>query len=349
MTSLSVLALPDFSLPFDITTDASGMAVGAVLSQNNHPIAFFSKKMCPRMCAASAYVRELYAITEAVRKWRQYLLDRPFHIYTDHQSIKGLLTQTVQTPEQTKWLSKLMGFSYEIHYKPGTDNMVADALSHVSTESTGSYLAVSSPIPLWLDRLRIFYASHPSGQRLLQLVSPSARPHCPFKERAGLLYHKDRLYIPPDSGLSQRLIAEFHSTSLGGHSGIKPTLARLAAAFSWPGMHKEVKQFIQLCAPCQQNKYLPHSPYGLLQSLPMPQQVWEDISMDVITHIPTSAGKSVIWVVVDRLTKFAHFIALTPGFTASSLASLFIFKIYRLHGAPKLIISDRDRIFVSRF
>jgi len=91
ITSVSVLTLPDFSKDFVIETDASAMAIGDVLSQASHPPAFFSKKMCPKMQAASTYVREMYVITEAIKKWRQYLIGRKFLIYTDQKSLKNLL------------------------------------------------------------------------------------------------------------------------------------------------------------------------------------------------------------------------------------------------------------------
>lgn len=100
MTNLLVLALPDFSTPFEVTTDASGVAIGVVLSQQGHLIAFFSRKMCPRLCSSSTYVRELFDVTDAIKKWRQYLLGNTFHIYTDHKSLKSLLTQTIQTPDK---------------------------------------------------------------------------------------------------------------------------------------------------------------------------------------------------------------------------------------------------------
>jgi len=100
MTNLPLLTLPDFNQSFEVTTDASIISIGDVLSQNTHPIAFFSRKLNPRMAATSTYVRELYAITEAIKKWRQYLLGSTFTIYTDHQSLKSLMTQTIQTPEQ---------------------------------------------------------------------------------------------------------------------------------------------------------------------------------------------------------------------------------------------------------
>lgn len=104
MTELHVLGLPDFSNPFEVTTDASRMAIGAVLSQHDHPISYFSKKLSPRMQSASACIRELLAITEAVKKWRHYLLGTKFYIFTDHQSLKHILTQQIQTPEQQKWV-----------------------------------------------------------------------------------------------------------------------------------------------------------------------------------------------------------------------------------------------------
>ncbi|MCI13270.1 hypothetical protein A2U01_0034387, partial [Trifolium medium] len=131
MTKAPTLALPDFTQPFILETDASGIAMGAVLMQNSHPIAFFSKPFCPRLCKASTYICELHAITTAVKKWRQYLLGHKFIIYTDHQSLKELLTQVVQTPEQQIYLPKLMGYGYTIHYKTGKTNLVADALSRL--------------------------------------------------------------------------------------------------------------------------------------------------------------------------------------------------------------------------
>ncbi|GKF87745.1 ty3-gypsy retrotransposon protein, partial [Tanacetum coccineum] len=100
MTTLPVLAIPDFDQPFTVETDASGLAMGAILSQNRHPIAFFSSKFSSRLQSSSTYVREMHAITVAVAKWRHYLLGRQFLIVTDHKSLKDLLTQTIQTPEQ---------------------------------------------------------------------------------------------------------------------------------------------------------------------------------------------------------------------------------------------------------
>lgn len=94
-----MLANTNFSLPFTIETDASGSAMGVVLLQLEHPIAYFSKVFCPRLQRASAYIRELHAITSSVRKWRHYLLGTSFTILTDHRSLKDLMSQVIQTPE----------------------------------------------------------------------------------------------------------------------------------------------------------------------------------------------------------------------------------------------------------
>ncbi|KAK2380216.1 hypothetical protein QL285_035697 [Trifolium repens] len=349
MTTLPVLGIPDFSVVFDVTTDASGVAIGAVLSQQAHPIAFFSQKLCPRMSVASAYEREMFAITAAVKKWRHYLLGRHFRIFTDQQSLRGLFAQTIQTPAQHKWLTKLLGFDYEIHYTPGRANVVADALSRRAETSEALFCSITENHPLILDLLREFYASHPTGLLLASKFQHPQNHGSAFCFKQGLLFHKERLFIPLETDLRPKLLTEFHTTPVGGHSGVKGTLARLTSAFTWPHISRDVKAFIQACTVCQQHKYSTQRPYGLLHPLPIPHQVWEDIAMDFVTHLPPAQGKTVIWVVIDRLTKYAHFIALPTHYSAVSLASLFMSEIYRLHGLPKSIVSDRDRIFVSRF
>lgn len=346
MTSLPVLALPDFTTVFDVTTDASGTGIGAVLSQHDQPIAFFSKKLSPRMWSASTYVRELYAITEAVKKWRQYLLGRRFRVFTDQRSLKHLMSQVIQSPEQHKWASKLLGYDFEVHYKPGKENIVADALSR---QDEPHLFALSVPTFPWLHELRDYYTSTQEGRDLLQRISYPTETISGYHIHDGLVYVHKRLFIPEIASLRFKLLQEFHSSPLGGHSGITTTIRRLNGPFAWPNLCKDVTRFVNECTVCQQTKYSTQKPYGLLQALPIPNKVWEEISMDFITNLPPTGGKTTIWVIVDRLTKFAHFLALSPHYTAASLANIFLHEIYRLHGLPKTILSDRDPIFLSRF
>jgi len=109
-------------------TDASGLGIGVVLSQGGHPIYFNSKKSCPKLVNYSIYVRELCAITSTLKKLRPYLLSQKFIIHTD---LHELMTQIIQTPEQNIYLAKLLGYSYQIVYRPGAQNNVVDALSRI--------------------------------------------------------------------------------------------------------------------------------------------------------------------------------------------------------------------------
>lgn len=151
MTSAPVLSTPDFTLPFIVEMDASAVAIGTILVQQDHPIAYYSKVLCPRLQRASAYVRELHAITSAVRKWRHYLLGSSFTILTDHNSLKELMSQVIQTPEQQTYLVKLLGYDYNICYKPGATNIVADALSRAPT---GEFHSLTVPHCDFLTTLR---------------------------------------------------------------------------------------------------------------------------------------------------------------------------------------------------
>ncbi|KAD7117887.1 hypothetical protein E3N88_05155 [Mikania micrantha] len=168
LSSTPVLRLPDFSKPFTVETDASGTGIGAVLSQENQPIAYYSIKLSPRMQQASTYQREMFAITQSVAKWRQYLVGRKFQIITDQQSLKNLQTQVIQTPDQHKWLGKLLGYDFDILYRPGKLNTAADALSRVFSSHM---MAFSSQDSSFLQILRHKIQLDPALQQLYLAVT----------------------------------------------------------------------------------------------------------------------------------------------------------------------------------
>ncbi|MCH79856.1 Ty3/gypsy retrotransposon protein, partial [Trifolium medium] len=349
MVSAPVLALPDFSSHFVIQTDASGYAMGAVLLQKDHPIAFYSSVFCPRMSKASTYIRELHAITSAVKRWRQYLLGHFFIIQTDHKSLKEILTQVIQTPEQQHYLSKLLGYHYEIQYKSGVTNVVADALSRAPESTSSVIMQLTVPQFLFLEELKQELLADPVFIDLRDrcLADPLSLPD--FHVVDGLLLRRGRIWVSPASRFKQLLLREFHETLVGGHAGLSRTMKRLAENFYWDNMKKEAQLFIRQCVVCQKTKYLTGKPNGLLQPLPLPNNVWEDISMDFVTGLPNSKGYTVIMVVVDRFSKGIHLGVLPTSFTAYKVAELFVSMVCKLHGLPKSIVSDRDPIFISRF
>ncbi|GJV10940.1 retrotransposon-related protein [Tanacetum coccineum] len=131
--------------------------------------------------------------------------------------------------------------------------------------------------------------------------------------------------------------------------GIQVSLKKLSSLFYWKGMSKAVKMFVRECDICQRYKPNLEAYSGFLQPLPVPEQVWKDISMDFIDGLPSSQGKTVILVVVDRLSKYAHFLPLSHPYTATQVAQVFLDNVYKLHGLPQTIVSDRDRVFLSLF
>jgi transposase InsO family protein len=170
----------------------------------------------------------------------------------------------------------------------------------------------------------------------------------------GLLYEtrgsEPRLCIPADNRLRGRILHDHHDAPMAGHLGEEKTLASVKQRYFWPKMTRDVKRYIKTCDSCQRNKPSNQRPAGLLQPLPIPDGRWEDIAMDFVVELPrTKKGHDAILVVVDRLTKRAHFCPTTTDATAPDTARVFIDNIFRLHGLPRTIVSDRDPRFTSKF
>ncbi|CAJ2652361.1 unnamed protein product [Trifolium pratense] len=348
LTTAPVLALPDFSKEFIIECDASGGGIGAILMRSKRPIAYFSKALGVRNLAKSAYEKELMAVVLAIQHWRPYLIGRKFTVSTDQKSLKQLLQQRMVTADQQNWAAKLLGYDFEIVYKPGKLNRGADALSRIDE---GGELCQGISCIQWKDEL-IVKVENQKDEQLQQIIRDlqadiHSRPGYEYKQ--GVLLYEGRLVLSAKSVLIPVMLSEFHSTPQGGHSGFYRTYRRLAANLYWVGMKNTVQEYVKACDICQRQKYLTSSPGGLLQPLPIPERIWEDISMDFITNLPRSKGYEAILVIVDRLSKYAHFTPLKHPYTARSIAEVFVREVVRLHGIPLSIVSDRDPIFMSNF
>ncbi|MCH79841.1 retrotransposon protein, partial [Trifolium medium] len=316
--------------------------LGAVIHQDNHPIAYFSKKLVPRNQKKSAYFREMLAIAEAIAKFRHYLLGHRFIIRTDQKSLRSLMDQSLQTPEQQEWLHKFLGYDFAIEYKPGKENLAADALSRLMT------LAWSEPQCSFTQQVKEALQQDNNLLEIMQkCMQGLASAH--YTVREGILYWKHRMVVPSKETLIQQVLYEFHTSPIGGHAGMTRTLARIKSQFYWPAMKKDIFDYVQNCMVCQQAKTTNTLPAGLLQPLPIPSQVWEDIAMDFISGLPLSFGYTTIMVVVDRLTKYAHFLPMKTDYNSKSVAEAFMHNVVKLHGMPKSIVSDRDKVFTSAF
>ena len=346
MMILPILALPDFNAPFEVETDALGYGVGTVLMQNKRPIAFYSHTLALRDRAKPVYERELMAVVLAVQRWRPYLLGRTFIVKTDQRSLKFLLEQRVIQPQYQKWIAKLLGYSFEVVYKPDLENKAADALSRVPPTVHLNQLTA----PTLVD-IKVIGEEVDKDDYLKDIINRIQREEevKNYTLQQGILRYKGRLVIAKNSSLIPTIMHTYHDSVLGGHSGFLRTYKRLTGELFWVGMKAEVKKYCEECITCQRNKTLALSPAGLLTPLEVPNRVWEDISMDFIEGLPKSMGFEVIFVVVDRFSKYAHFLGLKHPFDAKMVAELFVKKVVRLHGFPQSIVSDRDKIFLSHF
>ena len=218
MTTSPVLVLPNFSIPFEVECDAAGRGIGAVLMQNKQPIAYFSKALSDNNLAKSVYEKELMALVLSIQHWRHYLLGKEFVVYTDHKSLKHFLQQRISSPDQQCWLAKLLGYQFEVKYKPGPENKAADALSRCYDE--GELTALKSG-PTWVDSKQLLQEvkQDASVQKIIAEVelNPSAKPG--FSVQQGVLLYQGRLVLGKNSPSIHALLKEFHETPMGGHSG----------------------------------------------------------------------------------------------------------------------------------
>lgn len=346
LTTAPVLALPDFSKQFVIETDASDKGVGAVLQQDGHPLAFVSKALGIRNQGLSIYEKEYLAILMAVDHWRQYLQNGEFLILTDQQSLTHLDDQRLTTPWQHKALTKLLGLQYKICYRKGFDNKAADALSRIQSVEGQEVLAISQLQHVWLQQVMEGYLEHPETKKLLSDLSVQS-PKGNFSLKDGLIKYKNKIWVGHNSTAQHSIIQALHASPVGGHSGIYPTYVKIKNLFAWPGLKKMVQDFVTQCTICQQAK-TEKVKYPGLQPLPVPSYAWQVVTMDFIEGLPKSRNFNCILVVVDKFSKYAHFIPLSHPFTAMKVAMLYMDNIFKLHGLPQAIVSDRDRIFTSK-
>ncbi|GJT37795.1 putative reverse transcriptase domain-containing protein [Tanacetum coccineum] len=362
LCSAPILALPEGNEDFIAYCDASIKGLGAVLMQREKVIAYASRQLKIHEKNYTTHDLELGAVVFALKIWRHYLYGTKCTVFTDHKSLQHILDQKELNMRQRRWLELLSDYDCEIRYHPGKANVVADALSRKERIKPLRVRALVMTIGLDLPK-RILEAQiearKPENLKSEDvggmLIENSKDPEKPRKEKLepradGTLCLNNRSWLPRYGDLRTLIMHESHKSKYSVHPGSDKMYQDMKQLYWWPNMKADIATYVSKCLTCLRVKAEHQKPSGLLVQPAIPQWKWENITMDFVTKLPrTQSGNDTIWVIVDRLTKSAHFLPMRETDPMDKLARLYLKEVVTRHGIPVSIICDRDPRFTSNF
>lgn len=197
----------------------------------------------------------------------------------------------------------MMGYDFEVVYRKGALNTIANALSKKPEFEQGQLLSISSATTDMFDKIQKTWVEDEELKKIVQELEIDKTSLKKFNWQNNQLRRKWKLVVGRDEALRRELLTYYHDSSLGGHSGVHATVKRISQWFYWKGLRKDVRNWVRECPICQKCKADYAASPGLLQPLPIPDRIWQDVSMDSIEGLPKYQGKKIILVVVDRLSK----------------------------------------------
>lgn len=352
-----------------VESDASDTCTGATHLQRDdqgrlHPVAYYSEKMSPAEQNYNIYEKELMAIVKALKHWKIYLQGAKFPviIHTDHMNLRTFTTTKVLDNRRlARWSEELASFDLVIKYVQGKDNARADALSRLpGYEDDKVYNETALLRQLdngdMVTNVREAAAIEISGPWAETLRSAQEKDKGSTTEAVlekGFLRVKGKLWLPPS--IAKDYITEQHGLPAHGHQGIRRTYLRIARNYWCDGLRTLVKEVVSNCDACIRNKSSRHAPYGQMVTVPIPPRSWKSISWDFIGPLPlskdpvTGVSYDMILVIMERLTKYMILVPVMSTLTAEHLAQVYLKEVLSKHGVPEEIVSDRDKLFTSKF
>jgi len=353
--------------------DVSGHVIGGVLSQEQDgkwkPIAFLSRTMQPAERNYKIYDKELLAIAEALTKWRQYLLDtlETFEIWTDHENLKYFWEPHKLNGRQVRWYLKLQDYDFTLQHIPGKTNTKADILfrkDQVNMKEDNKNIQLLKE-GLWSRRITaeitmigrkttaeecdVIKEIRKNSTREKEVVQALEKQDGLTWEEDGVVYMEGRIYVPNNKRIREEILKENYDSVDVGHPEQHRMLELLKRMYWWPGLKKDVKKYIQGYFKCQQNKVQHQRKAGKLHPLEIPQGSWQEISIDIIGPLPKLNGMNAIVVIVDQFTKMIRLKTTMTNISSEGIAKFYMDDIWKLHGVPKKILSNRGPQFTLKF
>ncbi|GKC21092.1 putative reverse transcriptase domain-containing protein, partial [Tanacetum coccineum] len=351
LCSASILALPEGTEDFVVYCDASLKGYGAVLMQREKVIAYGSRQLKVHEENSTTYDLELEAVVFALRLWRHYLYGMKCVVFTDHKSLQYILNQKELNLRQQRWIELLINYDYEIRYHPRKANVVADALSQKERNRPlrvrALMMTVHNDLPLQILKAQkeAMKKKNVKAKNLGRLIKQI------FELRLdGTRCFGNHVWLPRFDGLRDLIMHESHKSKYSIHPGLDKMYQDLKLLYWWPDMKADIATYVSKCLTCAKVKAEHQKPSRLLQQPEIPFWKWERITMDFVSGLPrTLSGYDTIWVIIDRLTKSAHFLPMKKTNSMKKLTQLYLKEVVCRHGVPVLIISNQDSHFTSRF